>query len=347
MDSQASGNDMTHALRAAPPTLAECLNIYAPSNAGAEPLHLSDIALPLCLIDSDRKILWANAAFEALAKAANLPGSLGERLDTMIATSDRARLASPLPSPIDLRFSHAGGTGRWHELRVLNPAPATRGGKSPALLLVTDVDEQHAHSELETAFRAETGHRFRNLLTVVAALVHDTLGQTPDATAVARLLDRLRSLQSAGYVGDEVLEDECSIQSLVRRILGRFHDPDDDRISLFGEDLRLSRQWGNALALILHELATNCVKHGAWTARTGKVSVRWCPITVGDDSFLHVEWRETGGPPVYEPHVRGYGLSFIDRVLGRTKGAAASFRFASTGLVCQLDLPVDRPGSRS
>ncbi|URW75576.1 sensor histidine kinase [Sphingomonas donggukensis] len=312
------------------------------ADQGQPAIALAELALPLCLVDRAGAILWANAPFWLLAPGAEGIARAGTMLAALIDPVDRHRLTLPVTQPVELRFADAGGPGRRHELRLAGrPAIAADGGRATSLLAAIDVEDRRAESDFDAVLRQELGHRLRNIVTLMAALTTDTLGRHPDAAGVARLLDRLRSLQTAGYVGNEVLAADCSVARIGRRILDRFHDPADRRVLIEGDDVAVTRRWGNTLALILHELATNCVKHGALSVRAGMVTLRWCRIAEPDRTMLHVEWREIGGPLVREPAARGQGLDFIDRVLSTSKGAHAAFRFAPTGFVCQLDLPIE------
>jgi two-component sensor histidine kinase len=96
-----------------------------------------------------------------------------------------------------------------------------------------------------------------------------------------------------------------------------------------------------ALALALHELATNALKHGALSAPGGRVSVS-CG-TDPEDASTVVEWTERGGPPVAGPPARrGFGL----RLLASQAGVAADLRFEPEGVRCALRLPHPPTGSR-
>jgi two-component sensor histidine kinase len=96
-----------------------------------------------------------------------------------------------------------------------------------------------------------------------------------------------------------------------------------------------------ALALALHELATNAMKHGALSVSAGRVTVS-CDSDP-EDAAPVVEWVERGGPPVPGPPARrGFGL----RLLAMQTGMAADLRFEPEGVCCTLRLlppPVGTP----
>ena len=84
------------------------------------------------------------------------------------------------------------------------------------------------------------------------------------------------------------------------------HAPDLDRCIIGGPELQLTPKTALAIAMAMHELATNAMKYGAWINKAGKVTVAWTRYTLekGGDR-LHLEWRESGGPPVATPKRSG------------------------------------------
>ena len=58
-----------------------------------------------------------------------------------------------------------------------------------------------------------------------------------------------------------------------------------------GPPVECSGSEGTALGLVLNELATNALKYGALSTRSGKVEVSW--RVEGDHLIL--EWRESDG----------------------------------------------------
>jgi two-component sensor histidine kinase len=58
-----------------------------------------------------------------------------------------------------------------------------------------------------------------------------------------------------------------------------------------------------AIAVALHELATNAAKYGALSVTTGQVRVEWSRAA---DGQLALRWTETGGPTINPPTRRGW-----------------------------------------
>ena len=53
----------------------------------------------------------------------------------------------------------------------------------------------------------------------------------------------------------------------------------------------------NTLAMIVHELATNSIKHGALSTDAGSLDIS----STTDEDDIYLIWAETGGPRVEEP----------------------------------------------
>ena len=77
------------------------------------------------------------------------------------------------------------------------------------------------------------------------------------------------------------------------------------------------------LAMAIHELATNALRHGALSMPGGRVRVAYL-ASHGDDGSVTkdvVEWVERGGPPVAgPPERRGFGLRLLERGLAMQAG---------------------------
>lgn len=112
---------------------------------------------------------------------------------------------------------------------------------------------------------------------------------------------------------------------------------DLSRFSFQGPELELSSRTALAMALAVHELATNAIKYGALSQDTGQIAVTWL-VTDGDFKF---EWREGGGPVVAAPTQRGFGSRMIERALAGYFSGQAAIEYAPSGVVFRLECPVD------
>lgn len=99
--------------------------------------------------------------------------------------------------------------------------------------------------------------------------------------------------------------------------------------------MRLEPQAAQQTAMILHELGTNSVKHGALSRPEGTVATRW---TVSDDS-LCLDWRERGGPPIKAPVGRGFGTTLIEQTV-KARGGSARRSIEVEGMHWEIVLPL-------
>jgi two-component sensor histidine kinase len=118
-----------------------------------------------------------------------------------------------------------------------------------------------------------------------------------------------------------------------------------DRLRLSGPEVWLPNAIVQTLALALHELATNAIKHGALGRETGELDVVW--QSRGDpDRHLVLEWKERGLQLSPQQQVfahRGQGVELIEEALPYALGARTSLKLEESGVVCVIDLSLDKP----
>ena len=180
--------------------------------------------------------------------------------------------------------------------------------------------------EAERMLARELQHRVKNNLSVVEALAAASARDTEDLNVfLERFLDRMRSLSAAHVLLSRDEGDGAEVQEVAAAVLAPFEAP--GRLRFSGERLRLGSSQAVALALCLHELATNSVKYGALSAEAGTVEVSWSKAERG---LAEIRWEERGGPPVREPERVGSGLQLLRR--GLESGSPAQIVYARSGL---------------
>jgi len=107
-------------------------------------------------------------------------------------------------------------------------------------------------------------------------------------------------------------------------------------IEIHGVDHVMPAHCAAPVAMILHELATNAVKHGAWREPGGRVSITWRETPSGD---LRLVWAESGVKLVEPLPRKGYGLTIVAGFVEYELGGEVSLKFLENGLVCTFDIP--------
>lgn len=127
---------------------------------------------------------------------------------------------------------------------------------------------------------------------------------------------------------------------LVRRELAPYATRGNTAIS--GPAVILKSEAGQAMGMVVHELATNAAKYGALSAQNGRVSICWKHRSNGHPrSHLVLDWREIGGPSVVAPAHSGFGTSTIRDLIPYEFGGMVDLAFAPSGVRCRLELPAD------
>lgn len=255
----------------------------------------------------------------------DLPGYL-ERL--------RAATVSAAPSTNDYRVVHPGGVIRWISAKG-RPIFDETGALVRAVGIVRDVTaEREAEARLHLLMR-EVDHRANNLMTIVQGAVR--LTRHPDADVQREIiLGRLHALARAHQLLSESRWAGADLRLLAQEELAPFALGEPDRVRIEGRSVQLPPAHAQAVAMALHELATNAAKHGALGADGGGVRLSWAV----EDGVLKLAWRETGGPPVRPPETRGFGTTVLQRALGGALGGSADLDWRPEGLACDLTLPL-------
>jgi two-component sensor histidine kinase len=72
------------------------------------------------------------------------------------------------------------------------------------------------------------------------------------------------------------------------------------------------------------------------------VHLHW---TCGPDRIVHIQWRESGGPPVTAPARRGFGSDLIEGLISYELGGRSTLHFDAAGLRCDMMFPMFPAGS--
>jgi two-component sensor histidine kinase len=206
--------------------------------------------------------------------------------------------------------------------------------------------EIRASEERVRLLAREVDHRAKNALAVVQA----TLRLTPkdDTEAYAKAVEgRVSALARAQTLLAEDHWQGASLASLLHAELAAFipcpGNREGPKVELDGPPVVLSPVLTQPLAMAVHELATNAVKHGALSAAGGRVWVTWSVCEQGDDAtpLLELIWTESGGPLlVTAPQHRGFGSRVLDSVVRGQLGGRICKRWDDPGLVCRIEVPI-------
>lgn len=198
------------------------------------------------------------------------------------------------------------------------------------LLAIEDVTERRRLQHQQEILVSELAHRIHNLLAVIQSLAMQTSGAGLDEYR-SSLLGRLGALAAAHNVLFRMRWHNADLGEVLRQTLAPFIEG-GSRPRLDGPPVGLPPGRTTAVALIVHELATNAAKYGAFSIGDGDVQVTWGMAS--DEVWL--KWREIGGPPVTSRGPAGFGTTLIERTASYQLGGEAELNFEPDGLVCSL-----------
>ncbi len=225
------------------------------------------------------------------------------------------------------------GSNRWWDVTV-TPIFGSGGAEATHLLSISrDITVTRTAQLQRDLLSEELNHRVKNLLAVVGAIASQTFAMA-ESDNMSMFNSRLQALGEAQSLLMQTAWQSAPMTQILTRAL--LPHALGDRIRLSGPELTLSAKEGLALALAIHELATNAVKYGSLSNMSGVVDVAWSIA----DGKLTFAWVESGGPDVEAPTRNGFGTRIIKRNLAGEFRGDVTVNYYREGL--SLKLVADR-----
>jgi two-component sensor histidine kinase len=218
------------------------------------------------------------------------------------------------------------------------------GGASLAVAAFLDVGARRHAERQQALLTAELRHRVKNALAVVQAVAAQTLASSTSLEAFKESFGaRLRDLARAQDALFAAADGRVQLGWLIRTALAPFAA---HAVSAEGPEVALPAKQTLAMALVLHEMATNAAKHGALRpGGSGRLDVAWAfrPAAAGEEVAL--TWRESrpGEAPAPPATGRGFGARLIDRCVAHDLRGRAAWRVEVGALVWEVAFPAPLP----
>ena len=216
---------------------------------------------------------------------------------------------------------------------TVSPVKNAEGKIVGASKIARDITEQKRNQEQIATLAREAEHRSKNVLANVQAIV--MLSQSDTSEGLKQSIEgRIRALANVHSLFVESRWIGAELSTIATQELVPYSEEDEKRVRIDGPQVLLEPDAAQAIAVTLHELATNAVKYGALSGTRGQVELKWLHKA---DGQLILRWTEIGGPAVQMPTRRGFGSRVIERIIGQLKGNAR-FDWRPEGLVCEITL---------
>lgn len=260
-------------------------------------------------------------------------------------------LRTRYPMPIDAMLEHLAVEGKWSgeilqaskgggEIWVDSRLELIRtGGRSLIVETNRDITERRKADEIRSLLVGELNHRVKNTLAIVQAIVAQTARTSPTMDKfVASLNGRIQSMSSAHHMLTDAHWSGASLREIINSQIA-VSGGEPLNIDVIGDDVFVPPQSALQLTLMLHELATNAVKHGSLSRPEGRVTISW-KTEQQDDPRIIMLWTERGGPRVTPPAARGFGTLLLERS-GKLPHLRAWLEFDPEGVVCRIEVKLN------
>jgi two-component sensor histidine kinase len=201
-----------------------------------------------------------------------------------------------------------------------------------------DAAEHEVAERLQRLLLEELHHRVKNTLASVMVIVTNSLRGAESLEKGSHAIES--RLLALGRAHDLLLQTNwasASLSAIVKAAIEAYDTRGTGRFLVQGVEVDVGSGAVLSIAMLLNELCTNAVKHGALSTADGHVEIT---STLDERTKrFKLAWVEKSGPPVQDPARRGFGTRLINSLARQLQGTA-SLRFDAAGLVCEFDAPL-------
>jgi PAS domain S-box-containing protein len=200
--------------------------------------------------------------------------------------------------------------------------------------IARDITERKRNDEHIAMLAREAEHRTKNILATVQATVN--LSHSDTADGLKRAIEgRIQALANVHSLFVKSRWDGAELSSVVTQELAPYLEGGEARAQIDGPHVWLPTNTAQAVAMTLHELATNAAKYGSLSVPEGHLCVKWSRAA---DGQLTLHWTESGGPLAKKPTRKGFGMSVLTQMIRQEGEIHLNWR--PEGLACEIVLPL-------
>jgi PAS domain S-box-containing protein len=216
---------------------------------------------------------------------------------------------------------------------TVSPVKNAQGKIIGASKIARDITDRKRNDEHLVMLAREAEHRTKNILAIVQATVN--LSRAATVNVFKRAIEgRIQALANVHSLFVKSRWGGAELCNIVTQELAPYLGKDEARAQIDGPHVWLATDAAQAIAMTLHELATNAAKYGSLSVPEGHLRVKWLRAA---DGQLTVHWTESGGPPTKKPRRKGFGTSVIERMI-RQEGGEMHLDWRPEGLACEIVL---------
>ncbi len=212
------------------------------------------------------------------------------------------------------------------------------------IIAVRDITYRKKSDDEKALLVRELHHRVGNLFALAAGIVNMSARTAVNVSELARAINgRLHALSAShslvhAYSSDNMSQShKVQLSATISTILAPYISMECNAVEMIGPDLLLDQEMLSALSLALHELGTNAMKYGAFSALNGSVKVSWST----EKGSLYLDWQENDGPKIKAPPTsKGFGTKLTEIVIEQQLKGSVKREWHKDGLKVQLSVPI-------
>jgi PAS domain S-box-containing protein len=276
----------------------------------------------------------------------------GEEWNGMFHPEDQERawarwrhsLETGEPYEIEYRLRHHSGQYRWTLGRAL-PVREASGKITRWIGTCTDIDDAKRDAALTELISRELSHRIKNIFAVIGGLIGISAPKKGDAAVYAKevsgriaALGRAHNFARPHGPESSVLQNFGGLHGLLSELMSPYDRAGGRQYQISGNDVPVSDRSATPLALLIHELATNAVKYGAFSTGEGRIRIE----TGQQAGQAVIVWTEAGGPKIASvPAQMGFGTQLSDISIISQLGGTLERDWRDQGLVVTITIPTE------
>jgi two-component system, chemotaxis family, CheB/CheR fusion protein len=303
---------------------------------------LASTEIATLFLDMNYRIRWFTPAITQVLRviASDVGRPISDLASTVVGTDIDSDARKVLADLVPVETEVESEQGHWYIRRIL-PYRTADNRIDGIVATFVDITEHKKGQKQRKRLMHELSHRIKNTLATVQAIVQG-LGRQYDSLPafLAAFEPRLAALARAHSLFTLPGDERIDLRALLNRELVPYVGEHSARVVIEGRTLMLPREPAIALEMVFHELVTNATKYGALSNGTGMITVGWERVEHADGTLAHIEWVESGGPPIAAVGERGFGSMLIQSSVAHDLAGTVAKEFRTDGLHCTIEFPL-------